>query len=100
MDVLLTPSSHGYHCHSPLPSSCGPHYCSPLPCYCSPSSHYHSPSPHYCSPLPHYCSPSPHRHHYHPPPPSRGLSLLSFTLQTLSQPALAPQALSSLSLAS
>src|SRR5258708_1917970 len=35
-----------------------------------------------------------------PPPPSRGLSLLSFTLRTLSQPALALWALSSLSLSS
>src|SRR5260221_1963163 len=35
-----SPSSHGYHRHSPLPSSLGPRYCSP-------SSRYHSPSPHY-----------------------------------------------------
>src|SRR5258708_39864921 len=47
-----SPSSHGYHCHSPSPSSCGP-------CYCSPSPHYCSPSPCYCSPSPHYHSPSP-----------------------------------------
>src|SRR5260370_1392452 len=53
------PSSCGYCHHSPLPSSCRPHYCSPLPRYHSPSSHYHSPSPHYHSPLPCYCSPSP-----------------------------------------
>src|SRR5258708_5761502 len=57
-----SPSSHGYHHHSPLPSSRRPRYCSPLPHYCSPSSCYHSPSPRYCSPLP-------RRHHYHPPPP-------------------------------
>src|SRR5258708_23689176 len=43
-----SPSSHGYCCHSPSPSSYRPCYCSPLPCYCSPSSHYHSPSPHHC----------------------------------------------------
>src|SRR5258708_35464774 len=46
------PSSHGYHHHSPSPSSPSPHYCSPLPRYHSPSSCYHSPSPHYRSPLP------------------------------------------------
>src|SRR5258706_10944015 len=33
-----SPSSHGYCCHSPSPSSYRPCYCSPLPCYCSPSS--------------------------------------------------------------
>src|SRR6266436_984028 len=52
-----SPSSHGYHRHSPSPSSRGPHYPSPLP-------HYHSPSSRYRSPSPHYRSPSPHRHHY------------------------------------
>src|SRR5258708_36891126 len=57
-----SPSSHGYPCPSPLPSSHRPHYHSPLSCY-------RSPSPHYCSPSPHYHSPSPHGHHYHPPPP-------------------------------
>src|SRR5260370_18122067 len=62
-----SPSSHGYRCCSPSPSSHRPHYCSPLPCYCSPSSHYHSPSPHYCSPSPHYCSPSPHYSSPSPP---------------------------------
>src|SRR5258707_8798978 len=43
-----SPSSHGYRRRSPLPSSCGPCYCSPSPCY---------------------RSPSPRRHHSHPPPP-------------------------------
>src|SRR5258708_25329798 len=57
-----SPSSHGYCCHSPSPSSHGPRYCSPLPHYCSPSSHYCSPSPHYCSPSPCYHSPSPCGH--------------------------------------
>src|SRR5260221_8432501 len=57
-----SPSSRGYCCCSPLPSSHGPHYHSPLPRYCSPSSCY-------CSPSPHYHSPSPHRHRYCPPPP-------------------------------
>src|SRR5258708_2235145 len=54
-----SPSSHGYHRHSPLPSSHGPCYRSPLP-------HYHSPSPH-------YRSPSPRGHRYHPPPPRGAL---------------------------
>src|SRR5260370_20700755 len=70
-----SPSSCGYHHHSPSPSSHRPHYHSPLPHYHSPSPCYHSPSPHglhHCSPSPlhlHYSHTSPHRISYQSPSP-------------------------------